>query len=193
MVLKTCERLQIAVEDYRFSRRDIREFTGIGNTQLRVHLARLEELEYLIPHRGSRGQTFEYELFYDGKGKDGKNFLHGLISVEKLCGNYDVNLAGVNDNKAGQNQKNAGLKRGQNGGVSGGWRGIANEEIELLKIEKSAKTLKNAHLEASNENSSYRSHVSSPACSGSSPERGLAAKEKAFKGNGSEKTIEVVE
>lgn len=170
MALKSCERLKIEVEDYRFSRRDIREYTGIGNTQLRVHLARLEELEYLIPHRGSRGQTFEYELFYDGKGKDGKTFLHGLISVEKLRGNYDVNLAGVNDNKAGQNQKTAGLKRGQSGGVAGGWRGIANKESELLKIEKSAKTLKNAHLEASNENSSYLDHDSS-----------LAAKEKTFK------------
>lgn len=182
MVLKACERLKIEVEDYRFSRRDIRECTGIGNTQLRVHLARLEELEYLIPHRGSRGQTFEYELFYDGKGKDGKNFLHGLISVEKLRGNYDASLAGVNDNKAGQNQKNAGLKRGQNGGVSGGWPGIVNPELELFKDQKSAKTLKNAHLETELENSSYRSHVSS-----------LAAKQKTFKGNGSEKTVEVIE
>lgn len=182
MVLKACERLKIEVEDYRFSRRDIREYTGIGNTQLRVHLARLEELEYLIPHRGSRGQTFEYELFYDGKGKDGKTFLHGLISVEKLRGNYDVNLAGANDNKAGQNQKNAGLKRGQNGGVSGAWRGVANPQLKPVNGQNSKESLKNAHLEADNENSSYRSHVSS-----------LAAKEKTFKGNGSEKTIEVVE
>ena len=170
MVLKACERLKIEVEDYRFSRRDIREHTGIGNTQLRVHLARLEELEYLIPHRGSRGQTFEYELFYDGKGKDGKSFLHGLISVEKLRGSYDVNLAGVKDNKAGQIQKSAGLKRGQNGGVAGGCRGIANPELELFKDQKSAKTLKNAHLETELENSSYRSHDSS-----------LAAKEEGFK------------
>lgn len=134
MVLKACERLKIEVEDYRFSRRDIiREYTGIGNTQLRVHLARLEELEYLIPHRGSRGQTFYMELFYDGKGKDGKSFLHGLISVEKLRGNCDVSLAGVNDNKAGQNQKNAGLKRGQNGGVSGGWPGVANSQLKPVK------------------------------------------------------------
>lgn len=182
MVLKACERLKIEVEDYRFSRRDIREYTGIGNTQLRVHLARLEELEYLIPHRGSRGQTFEYELFYDGKGKDGKSFLHGLISVEKLRGNYDVNLAGANDNKAGQNQKNAGLKRGQNGGVSGAWRGADNPRLKPVKGRNSGESLKNAHLEAGGQNSSYRSH-----------DFHLAAKEKAFKGNGSEKTVEVVE
>ncbi|KAF1079096.1 MAG: DNA primase, phage associated [Candidatus Rifleibacterium amylolyticum] len=193
MALKACERLQIAIADYRFSRRDIREYTGIGNTQLRVHLARLEELEYLIPHRGSRGQTFEYELFYDGKGKDGKTFLHGLISVEKLRGNYDVNLAGVKDNKARQIQNNAGLKRGQNGGVAGACRGVANEESELIKGQKTAITLKNAHLEARLENSSYRSHDFPPACSDLPPVRGLAAKGKAFKGNGSEKTIEEAE
>ncbi|NCB40162.1 MAG: toprim domain-containing protein, partial [Erysipelotrichia bacterium] len=169
MVLKACERLKIEIEDYRFSRRDIREYTGIGNTQLRVHLARLEELEYLIPHRGSRGQTFEYELFYDGKGKDGKTFLHGLISVEKLRGNYDVNLAGANDNKAGQNQKNAGLKRGQNGGVSGGWRGIAHPQLKPVKEQNPEESLKNAHLEPDKQNSSYHSHDSS-----------LAAKEETF-------------
>lgn len=182
MVLKACERLKIEVEDYRFSRRDIREYTGIGNTQLKIHMHRLEELEYLVPHRGSRGQTFEYELVYDGKGKDGKPFMHGLISVEKLCRRYDVNKSGVNDDKSGVSEKKSPPSRGETLYKSAPCLGIANEESELLEGQKSAKTLKNAHLEAGNENSSYRSHVSS-----------LAAKEKVFKGNGSEKTIEVVE
>ena len=35
---------------------------GWGDTQLRIHLARLVELEYLLVHRGGRGQSFEYEL-----------------------------------------------------------------------------------------------------------------------------------
>ena len=91
-------------------------------------------------------------------------------------------MAGVKDNQAGQIQDNAGLKRGQNGGVAGACRGIANEESELLKGQKTAITIKNAHLEARLENSSYRSH-----------DFPLAAKGKAFKGNGSEKTIEEAE
>ena len=36
----------------RFSRREVRELTGWGDTQLKVHLARLAELEYLLVHRG---------------------------------------------------------------------------------------------------------------------------------------------
>ena len=38
--------------DFRFSRRDVRAHTGWGTTQVRVHLDRLEEMEYLIVHRG---------------------------------------------------------------------------------------------------------------------------------------------
>ncbi|HEX7771754.1 MAG TPA: hypothetical protein VF435_04990 [Pyrinomonadaceae bacterium] len=96
MVTKACERMVLERSDYRFSRRQVREFTGWGNTQLKLHLHRLEELEYLLLHRGGRGQSFVYELLYDGNGKDGSPFLCGLIEVDKLRGNhdYDVNRSG---------------------------------------------------------------------------------------------------
>ncbi|NRA35144.1 MAG: hypothetical protein HRU17_17585, partial [Polyangiaceae bacterium] len=49
--------------DYRFSRREAREWTQLGMTQLRVHLERLVEMEYVVAHRGrGRGSTFLYEL-----------------------------------------------------------------------------------------------------------------------------------
>jgi len=51
-------------EDFRFSRRDVRDYTGWGHTQVRVHLDRLAEMEYLIVHQGGRGQSFLYQ--YDG-------------------------------------------------------------------------------------------------------------------------------
>jgi DNA primase len=51
-------------EEFRFTRRDVRDYTGWGATQVRVHMDRLHEMEYLIVHRGGRGQTFLYE--YDG-------------------------------------------------------------------------------------------------------------------------------
>ena len=54
--------------DYRFSRRDVRQFTGWGDTQLKMHLHRLEELEYLLVHRGGRGQSFVYELVFERQG-----------------------------------------------------------------------------------------------------------------------------
>lgn len=76
--------LKLDRADVRFSRREVREHTGWSYDQIRVHLDRLVELEYVLTHRGGRGQSFEYELLYDGKGKDGKPFLVGLIDVEAL-------------------------------------------------------------------------------------------------------------
>lgn len=63
-----CRRLRIEHPDYRFSRKDIRHWTHWGHTQLKIHLHRLEELEYLIVHQGGRGQSFVYEMpcRYDG-------------------------------------------------------------------------------------------------------------------------------
>jgi DNA primase catalytic core len=82
MVESECTAQQIKRTDYRFSRRQVREYTRWGDTQLKIHLARLVELEYLLVHRGGRGQSFEYELLYDGAG-DARH-LSGLIDVEAL-------------------------------------------------------------------------------------------------------------
>ena len=40
----------------------VREYTQWGHTQLKIHLHRLEEVEYLIVHHGGRGQSYVYEL-----------------------------------------------------------------------------------------------------------------------------------
>ncbi len=97
MVTEACKQLAVERCDHRFSRRQVWETTGWGNTQLKLHLHRLEELEYLLLHRGGRGQSFVYELLYDGQGKDGTPFLCGLIEVDKLRGkhNYDLNRSGL--------------------------------------------------------------------------------------------------
>ncbi len=63
-------------EHFLFSRRDVREYTGWGATQIRIHMDRLHELEYLIVHRGGRGQTFLYE--YDGNLAGSSSQLAGL-------------------------------------------------------------------------------------------------------------------
>jgi DNA primase len=59
-------------EDFRFSRRDVRAHTGWGSTQVRVHLDRLQEMEYLIVHHGGRGQSFLYEYDANLAGQDGQ-------------------------------------------------------------------------------------------------------------------------
>ena len=72
---------------FRFTRRDVRAATSWGDTQLKIHLARLVELEYVIAHRGRNG-TFEYELLYSGED-DGRPHLCGLLDPEKLTGSTD--------------------------------------------------------------------------------------------------------
>lgn len=97
MVSETCKKQNIEQSDFRFSRRDVRETTGWGNTQLKVHLRRLEDMEYLLVHRGGRGQTFEYELLFDG-GSEDQPQLMGLIDTESL--GYDTKKSGLNTQKS---------------------------------------------------------------------------------------------
>ena len=62
MVKEECERLEIESSEYRFTRRSVRQYSQWGDTQLRVHLRRLEEMEYLRVRYGGPGQTFVYQL-----------------------------------------------------------------------------------------------------------------------------------
>jgi len=72
-----------------FTQRQIREATGWSSFQVKKHLAKLAELEYVLIHRGTRGYSFTYELLYQGEGPDGKPFLQGLIDVDKLKSDTD--------------------------------------------------------------------------------------------------------
>ena len=62
MVDEACGNESLDKSDYRFSRRQIREATGWSDSQLKTHCARLSDFEYLIVHRGGRGQSLVYEL-----------------------------------------------------------------------------------------------------------------------------------
>jgi hypothetical protein len=86
MVTAVCQQRGLARTDYRFSRREVRDHCGWGNTQLKIHLQRLVELEFLLLHRGGRGQSFVYELLYETRvdGREGERFLARLIDVEQL-------------------------------------------------------------------------------------------------------------
>jgi len=86
-----CARRAISRPEWRFTRRQVRELTGWGDTQLKVHLARLAELEYLLIHRVKAGQGFAYELLYDGEGEAGERFLMGLAAPETI---YDDQRSG---------------------------------------------------------------------------------------------------
>jgi DNA primase len=89
MVETQCAAQQITRTDYRFSRREVREHAGWSDFQVKMHMHKLEELEYVLVHRGGRGQSFVYELMYDGAGRDGTPFLMGLIDAHALKQAYD--------------------------------------------------------------------------------------------------------
>ena len=91
-----CARLSVRRPEFRFSRRQVRELTGWGDTQLKIHLARLAELEYLLVHRVKAGQGFEYELLYDGEGEAGERFLMGLTAPEHA---YDDRRSGLDGDR----------------------------------------------------------------------------------------------
>ncbi|MBF0548592.1 MAG: toprim domain-containing protein [Candidatus Riflebacteria bacterium] len=133
MVLENCQKLTLERFEYYFTRRDVREYCGWGNTQLKLHLQRLEEYEYLIPHRGGRGQNYVYELIYDGKGKDGKPFISGLLDVEKLRGkfSYDSEKSALNIEKSGASRPHVGLKSGP----SRVGKILGNKELNILSEE----------------------------------------------------------
>jgi DNA primase catalytic core len=84
MVAERMHADEMTRSEVRFSRREVREATAWGDTQLRVHLDRLVAMEYLLVHRGSRGQSFVYELLYDGDGSVAP-YLSGLIDVATMA------------------------------------------------------------------------------------------------------------
>ena len=66
-----------------FSRRELREFTGWSEFQVRTHLERLEQMEYVNRRGGKQGSRCFYELLVDA-GEKAKSWQVGLIGVEKL-------------------------------------------------------------------------------------------------------------
>ena len=83
-VSEQCAIQKIKRADFRFSRKPVRDATGLSDTQLRLHLERLVQMEYLLVHRGMRGQSFEYELLYDSAGDNDHTFVPGLIDLDTL-------------------------------------------------------------------------------------------------------------
>lgn len=118
MVRERCRAEHIGRQDCRFSRREVREYTGWGMTQLKVHLQRLEAMEYLLIHKGGRGKQIIYELLYNSEGQDGTPFLMGLLDVEGL--KDAANRSGETDGKSATGR--AGVGRLSGAGREGQYR-----------------------------------------------------------------------
>jgi hypothetical protein len=120
LVSEACERLEMERCHFRFTRREVREATGWGDTQLRLHLARLVTLEYVLVHQGGRGQSYVYELLV-GPGDGGAGpLLPGLIDVEALRGASTTESSrGRSTTSRGDEADLAPPSRGQRGGIAG--------------------------------------------------------------------------
>jgi DNA primase len=121
----------LARQDVRFTRREVREASGWGgggDTQLKIHLSRLVDLEHLLVHHGGRGQSFVYELLWDGRGQDGDPVLSGLLDPAELTplppspSGYDVKWSGSEPGWSGLEAERSGSGRPLVGPRSGGGR-----------------------------------------------------------------------
>ena len=83
IIRKRCEVGQIPQSVAFFSRREIRSELGWSITQIRAHLERLRELEYIEARYGRTGSAYQYELLTDCQEKDGSAHI-GLLDVQKL-------------------------------------------------------------------------------------------------------------
>jgi len=127
MVKQECERSQMECAEYRFTRRTVRQYTRWGDTQLRVHLRRLEEMEYLLVRRGGQGLSYEYQLRLE------ENYA------------YDANFAGVKGDFAG------GARPGS-GWVAGGARGEESPALARRNGDFRPNPEKNTYKEIEEEN-----------------------------------------
>ena len=68
----------------RFSRRELRGAIHWSDFQIRKHIGRLVELEFVLAHRGRNGRSYVYELLYSGEAGEGVPFLMGLADPASL-------------------------------------------------------------------------------------------------------------
>jgi DNA primase len=107
----------------RFTRRELRAEAGQSDTQLRVHLDRLVELEYVIAHAGRNGQRFVYELAFDGDARSDRPQVVGLIDIEQMkSAGTTPNLAASSADLAVQGADLAGSLRAPRGELAASLR-----------------------------------------------------------------------
>ncbi|WP_400189915.1 toprim domain-containing protein [Massilia orientalis] len=144
--IDTAKANNLPLRELRFTRKQVRDALHWGDTQLKLHLSRLADLEYLAVHR--RGTAFDYELLYDGKG-DGKH-LCGLLDAAELSQKhgYDGERSGCEINRSESGRARVGPwpadgRHGHQHAQSQQSRGVRGDEDVA-----DASFAPNAHLDA---------------------------------------------
>jgi DNA primase len=139
-----CKRQHVKRSDLHFSRRALREALSWGDTQLKVHLVRLVDLEYLVGHRGAHA-SLAYELVYEAPGDEQGLRFPGLADIEALKHAYDAARSGQNTERSAPGRPPVGVR-------SGGGRGdaIAEDARESGLCEESSAKAAKTHIKDGN-------------------------------------------
>lgn len=108
----------LARADVRFTRAEARAVSGLRDTQLRVHLERLVQMEYVLPHAGRNGARFVYELAFDGEVASGELQAIGLVDVSALSVPTTKTSRGPSPTSRGEGADLAGSLRAARGDLA---------------------------------------------------------------------------
>lgn len=160
-VVAECERLKVKRSDFRFSRRALREAINWGDTQLRLHLARLAELEYVATWREGAGGKFVYELAYVVSCETHAQ-VAGLIDMAAL---EALVVAATIRKSRGETPEVAGRSRADSGAVAAKSRGDESpaKPLSARVADDSPDTDSKTHLLRGNtKSSSYPNEAITP-------------------------------
>lgn len=133
-----CKAQQLRRAEVRLTRKDIRAVIGWGDTQLRVHLERLVQMEYLLAHRDGSGGRFVYELLYDGDAAQTVH-LSGLLDPAQL-------------QSVAQTMTTTAKSRGQEPEVAGVLRVSSGSVAATSRIDKTAQAPASTRVDAASMN-----------------------------------------
>jgi hypothetical protein len=108
-VTERCRVQGVDRADFRFGRRQVREATGWGDTQLKIHLKRLADLEYLAVHRDREAKRHLYELLYTTDDSD--RALPSLLDVADLRREPVADRSGPECHRSGSEEDRSGSGR----------------------------------------------------------------------------------
>jgi len=84
MVKELAQKHECPLDEFYFTRRQIREYTGWTDWQIRAHIRQLEDLEYLHVRMGAMGKQYAYALNYRGQCEDGGKCYLNLTPVDEI-------------------------------------------------------------------------------------------------------------
>jgi DNA primase len=86
MVQEFSQKQNVSLSEVFFTRRDVREYTGWTDWQVKAHIKQLEEMEYVYVRMGARGKEYAYALNYQGQAEENPSsrcFLN-LTPIEEI-------------------------------------------------------------------------------------------------------------